>query len=1008
MGRMKSRVLLAFLPLLVAPGVARSAPKTAAPLPAFQFAEDNLESRWSYRTGLDTSKAGSASWLLGRDASNGVVLQLRPEGTLVRGTLRRVQKGQSAPLATFTLARGQGEFGMVRVGRSLRVTWNGARVAVTETDLGGNAFGTRVGGVWKLADEQMQPTEAVVFRDDFMRATGPDSPEVPDEWKVQGEWKTSGTLGPLADASLSPNPFVFRATGQGAHTARAGKWFWTDYSVGTSIRAVAEESDIEPLVVGVQAFGDKKRGILGTVDFRTGVARLTQNGRVLASSAPFDATIGEWHRMRLETAFGTARLLFDGHEVVRANCDLVEGQASLFAQTGTHNFVDFDDVRIGQVKGGDKIWGEGNLPDRLVKDRLMRNWANAATSWKRDSQGVWWHTGDYWNDARLEVPLPQIAKDGDGFRFYLGATPQSPLKAPLVASIKRTGGQLEVRLNEAKAATFPIKEGKGTMNTLALALRPSAGGRTASLGWNGKALFSVPTSASMGTKIGIQPTHDDAPLPVPPLEKVSLMATTFEREGRSVIGVNITPVSPQIARDLGLPDATGAVIDNVEDDSPAQKAGMKNGDVVRAANGARVLDVDTMRLAVGGVRAPGKVTLEILRTPGDGSGLDWANCVASTSNKLDYAFTSAPVDWKPARGTWEVAERWTCSPQWSFFAGQNDEFPLLWSRFALKGDWTLEAYLATPMDLTRSERSPMDLSISVGDGKNISSGYSFGFAAQNREENIIWRGNQMVVQKDFEMPPGTGETHQDWFYVRLERRQTPQGVRFKWSVNGKPIDTYEDTNPLAGANRLAFWTKNGALSIARVRLWHAGLQPLAPATRPLPVQQVTFPNSIGRFAPRGSGKDASAELTNVTSNGVSALEVRNPRDGGEWTLYVSRQKFNLSQKSGLMSWSYRVTPDVKLNLYALIRDQWREIAWTGGASRPEDNQPTLGQVQGVVSDGRWHTAHFDLKMALQQSGLGGSDIQALAFSTPSRGYLRQGLGGNSAGARYWLRNFKVD
>ncbi|RYX85178.1 PDZ domain-containing protein [bacterium] len=1009
---MKSRVLLSLLPLIGATSGAFAAPRKVAPKASsrklmvsnFVYNDDPLEKRWSYRVPLNNTSTGGATWLFGRDERNGLLLKLQSSsGGGFKGLLSRVEAGKPTELGTFSAPSLKGELGLIRAGTRLDVLWNGERSLSVQTPLVGERFGVRRIGGWKVEEGQMQPTEQVVFRDDFMRASGPDSPEVPDEWKVQGVWKTSGTLGPRADASLSPNPFVFRASGVGDHVARAGKWWWSDYSVSASVRAMAAEDDNSPLVAAIEGFSIGKNSVRGEVDFGTGIARILIGGRIVAASAPFDASIGEWHRMRLEPANGKVRFLFDGHEVVSAACNLAQGEVALRAKTGAKNFVDFDDVRVGTQQ--DQEWGEGDLPDRIKKDRLMRNWANEASAWKRDTHGVWWHTGEFWGNISLNLPVPDLAKEGDGFRFYAGANPQNPPAAALAASVTRKEGKALIRLN-GQTTTVPLA--KGAKNSLRLILRATPKGNENVLVWNGKPLFTVAAGARNGTKLGIEPTHNGLPLPVPPLEKLSLRATTFEREGHSVIGVNITPVSPQIARDMGLPDATGAVIDNVENDSPAQRAGFQNGDVVRAANGARVLDVDTMRSAVGSVRAPGTVNVEILRSKSDGSGLDWSECRATTPNQLDYAFTSAPVDWKSARGNWEVAERWTCSPQWSFFAGQNDEFPLLWSRFALRGDWTLEAYVATPMDLTRSERSPMDLNISVGDGKNISSGYSFAFAAQNREKNVIWRGNSMVVQKPFEMPAGSGETHQDWFYVRLERRQTLKGVHFKWSVNGKTIGEYDDNNPIKTANRLAFWTKNGAISLARVRLWHDGLMPMVPDPRPAKIQQVAIPNGVDGFTVRGTGRAASAQLSTIKDAGGSILEVSNPHDGGDWAVYASRRPIEVSATNNrVLSFAYRATPDVKVNLYALVQNQWREIAWTGGASKPEDNQPMLGTFNSVTPDDKWHTARFDLNAALQRNGLDGNKVEAIAFSAPSRDYLRQGLGGNAQGAKYWVRDFKV-
>ncbi len=1053
---MKSRPLLALLPLICLGVPACGAPARApikSRLAPFVFAEDRLEARWSYRATLNASQNGRATWVLGRDTQNGVLLELDNQNrdeNIVSASVVRVQNGKRTILASFALPMRNGELGLVRVGRALSVLWNGELKVQLQTDLGGNRFGTSTSGSWKLEDAQMQPTEAVVLRDDFMRASGPDQPEGGDVWKTTGSWKTSGTLGPLADASLSPNPFVFRAAGEGLHVARAGDWFWNNYSVSASVRAVDEGATNAPLVAGLEAFRSSTGGtVRGEIDFRTGVARIvrtttrgssptelkSQKGRamlasrfggeqVLAQSAPFDASIGQWHRMRLEPTGGVIRLLFDGREVARAKSDLAQGEVALRAQTGAIGFVDFDDVRVGAPQSSGAVWGEGVLPDRLVKDRLMRNWASAASAWKRDAKGIWWHTGDFWKEAALDVPLPDL-KEGQGFRFYLFADAKTPQNAALVATATRKNGKIEVSTTGTRSPQAPVIFSRAQSNTLSLRVGEfKKDFRAASLNWNGTGI-SVWARAGNGTKIGIQPIQNGAPLPPSGWQTLSIVAPTMERDGQSVIGVNITAlaqVSPQLAQEMGLPDATGIIIDHVEDGSPAQIAGFQSGDVVRMVNGARITNIDTMKAAVGSVHAPAPVAIEVLRARKDASNLDWASCAATTPGQLDYAFTGAPTDWNPARGTWEVAERWTCSPQWSFFAGQNDEFPLLWSRFALAGDWTLEAYLATPMDLTRGERSPSDLNVSIGDGQRISSGYSFAFAANGRSQNLIWRGDKLVASKPFEMPLGAGDTHQDWFYLRLERRQTARGVRFKWSVNGQPVGAYEDTSPIAAANRLAFWTKNGAISLARVRLWHNGLKDVPVEARALAPQTPVLSNVLGNYAPRDVGNNASARLSLVVDaqstvdqgnggkiNGERnpVLEIENPRDGGDWTTYLTRQPFDPAQKNGLLKFDYKAPSNVKLNLYALVANQWREIAWTGGASTPESNQETLGAIENVAADNAWRSARFDLAGALSRNGLSGQKVEALAFAAPARDYLRQGLGGNPRGAKFWLRDLQA-
>jgi hypothetical protein len=258
--------------------------------------------------------------------------------------------------------------------------------------------------------------------------------------------------------------------------------------------------------------------------------------------------------------------------------------------------------------------------------------------------------------------------------------------------------------------------------------------------------------------------------------------------------------------------------------------------------------------------------------------VDWDRAKPETKSVLDYTYTSAPVDWEAPSGMWEIAERWTCQEQWGFMRGSEDVAPTLWSRFATKGDYTLEAYLATPMDWTRGERSPIDLNVSVeGDGRDVSSGYSFLFGARGRSVNRVYRGDEAVWEKGFELPPVRESTHRDWFYVRLERRTTSEGLRFRYFVNNSLVADYTDADPLGDGGRIAFWTYNGGLSVARARLWHNGVG----AAQPLESVQLAFSepvkNALGAFTPRGHGSlRASAQLASVSDAGPSCRENHQP------------------------------------------------------------------------------------------------------------------------------------
>lgn len=59
---------------------------------------------------------------------------------------------------------------------------------------------------------------------------------------------------------------------------------------------------------------------------------------------------------------------------------------------------------------------------------------------------------------------------------------------------------------------------------------------------------------------------------------------------RGWLGVQVQPVTSDIADGLGLKEARGAIVDNPQDGSPAAKAGIEAGDVITVVNGTAIKD----------------------------------------------------------------------------------------------------------------------------------------------------------------------------------------------------------------------------------------------------------------------------------------------------------------------------------------------------------------------------------------------------------------------------------
>ncbi len=70
---------------------------------------------------------------------------------------------------------------------------------------------------------------------------------------------------------------------------------------------------------------------------------------------------------------------------------------------------------------------------------------------------------------------------------------------------------------------------------------------------------------------------------------------------RGWIGVQVQPVTKEIAESLGLKDAGGALVSGTEPNGPAAKAGLKPGDVVISINGSAVKDSRDLARKIAGI-----------------------------------------------------------------------------------------------------------------------------------------------------------------------------------------------------------------------------------------------------------------------------------------------------------------------------------------------------------------------------------------------------------------------
>ncbi len=101
-----------------------------------------------------------------------------------------------------------------------------------------------------------------------------------------------------------------------------------------------------------------------------------------------------------------------------------------------------------------------------------------------------------------------------------------------------------------------------------------------------------------------------------PSETVKTVVDQLRQSGsvaRGYIGVQIQPVTDDLASGLGLNTAEGALVAQVQPDTPGAKAGLKSGDVVTKLNGEPVKDARDLSRKIGMMKPGTTVALAVTR-----------------------------------------------------------------------------------------------------------------------------------------------------------------------------------------------------------------------------------------------------------------------------------------------------------------------------------------------------------------------------------------------------------
>ena len=120
-------------------------------------------------------------------------------------------------------------------------------------------------------------------------------------------------------------------------------------------------------------------------------------------------------------------------------------------------------------------------------------------------------------------------------------------------------------------------------------------------------------------------------IPVNMARSVMDQLIKFGSVKRGQLGVSMYTVTADIARSLGLASAVGALVSQVVEGSPADKAGIRTGDVITTVNGQAVKSNSELRNSIGLLRVGDKVEIGLVR---DGKPLKVSAVIADTTTEL--------------------------------------------------------------------------------------------------------------------------------------------------------------------------------------------------------------------------------------------------------------------------------------------------------------------------------------------------------------------------------------
>jgi len=111
---------------------------------------------------------------------------------------------------------------------------------------------------------------------------------------------------------------------------------------------------------------------------------------------------------------------------------------------------------------------------------------------------------------------------------------------------------------------------------------------------------------------------------------------TKGRVTRGWLGISVQDITEDIAKNLNLKDRTGALVSDVFKDDPADKAGIKVGDIIIEINGKPIKDTQSLLLTIAAVKVGERATIKVIR---DGKEITFRVTVGERKDTQEVAST---------------------------------------------------------------------------------------------------------------------------------------------------------------------------------------------------------------------------------------------------------------------------------------------------------------------------------------------------------------------------------